>query len=273
MNHVKFLLVVTLAILVFNGTGCNDNGCPADLQNQLTGDVDVTEDSSKISAGIDSSEHRSEIPTEDDFGYYRLVNPGMSNNGAIVILGEDREFCVFDEPSGTCYKLTLANTRWKLIEVSIRKNYESTETVDYSGKNIIYDFIENDKIVISGKIDDTLVFGDFKEGEHSYEYGMMIACPVCLPGPNLTVDGSPSGIGGERYYAAFDDKKMSIYGYKNIGGVVGEDGGRIGGDHYSLGSTFNRIGDPAGGTNDTGNTSVRDNPRILKKSMSTRRRL
>jgi len=224
MNQVKFLLLAILAILAFSGTGCNDDSNAANSQNPLSGtDVDSRMDV-EVPVGTDSSNiSMDDIDIMDNMEFY-LINSGMANNGATVIRGEDGEFCVVDEPLGTCYKLTLADTRWKLIEVSIIKNDESAGTVDYSDKNIIYEFKENDKLIVSGKIDDSLIFEYFKEGEHSYYYGMMIACQLCTPAPNLTISDSPGVVGQGHYVAYFDDTKMHIAGRRLVGWVDGGNG-------------------------------------------------
>jgi hypothetical protein len=267
MNNVKLLLVITLTILAFNGTGCNDFDSKVGSQNSLT-DTDVASgNNGEVHIGIDSSNSNRMDDIDMDDREYHLINIGMANSGAKVIYGEDGELCIVDEPSGTCYKLTLADTRWKLVEVSVTKNRESEEVIDYSVKNIIYEFKGNDKLIVSGKIDDPFVSEDFQEGEHFYYYRMMIGCPVCLPAPNLIIKNLPS----KYYFAYFDDTKMNIVGESFVGWVDRGDGLIIGGDRYWLEYNFKRLGDQVGETDGSSNTSVRDNPRILKKSISTRR--
>jgi hypothetical protein len=40
---------------------------------------------------------------------------------------------------------TLIGTKWKLTQVSIAKDYQQPEIVDYAKKNIVYDFQRNNK--------------------------------------------------------------------------------------------------------------------------------
>jgi hypothetical protein len=193
-----------------------------------------------------SSEHRGD---NDMF----LLNCGLSNDFATVIYGEDGELCIFDEPSGTCYKMTLADTRWKLIEVSATKNHVSKEVIDYSGKNIVYEFNGNDKLIVSGKIDAPFVSEDFKEGEHSYRYRMSAGCNACDPGPNFMIDSK------NIYSACFGDEKMYISYFFSMEISIGE-------NHYNnLFYKFQRLGNQSGGTDDSSNVSVREPPRILRK--------
>jgi len=50
--------------------------------------------------------------------------------------------------------------KWKLTEVSIWKNYQLLEVIDYSSENIIYDFKKNNKLTITGNISDDLFVFD-----------------------------------------------------------------------------------------------------------------
>jgi len=113
-----------------------------------------------------------------------------------------------------CYNKNnaLQGTKWKLIEVSIAKNYQQSEIIDYSEKKIIYEFQENNKLVITGNIDDLFIFDDFQKGEHFYEYSKPNVCPTCLPGPNLKIDEKGS------YYCLIDleNEVMRISGFSKI---------------------------------------------------------
>jgi len=123
---------------------------------------------------------------------------------------------------------------WKLIEVSITKNYESseTETVGYSERNIVYKFQENGKLIVSGEVGDIFIFDDFKEGEHSYAYSELYMCPTCMPGPNLAVDRFPFEWAYDwLYYLLFNDD----------GTMVIHRGADIEGDYYSCGKTFIKL--------------------------------
>jgi hypothetical protein len=171
MKQLRVFIVTGLALGLLLAVGCGDEASSgstnhSDIKPSITDNVDVNEDSGEVYTSVDSSKHRGDT---DLF----LINCGMTlNDGADVIRGEDGEHCIVDEQSGTCYKMTLAGTRWKLINVMIKKykskeEYESTEEIDCSGKNIIYEFKGNDKLVVSGRIGGSFVYEDFTEGEHS----------------------------------------------------------------------------------------------------------
>lgn len=72
--------------------------------------------------------------------------------------------------------------KWQLLEVSISINYQESKIIDFSNDNIIYDFNDNNILVVKGFIpDDLFVFDNFREGEHSYAYQMqMFVRLVCL---------------------------------------------------------------------------------------------
>jgi hypothetical protein len=114
---------------------------------------------------------------------------------------------------------TLADTRWKLIEVWILKDNDyPAEIIDYSEKNIIYDFQGNDTLVVTGKTDSLFIFDYFKEGEHFYEYRALNVCPLCTPGPNLSIDKPPLGQSDGNYFALLNGEKLEITGDTYIGG-------------------------------------------------------
>jgi hypothetical protein len=110
----------------------------------------------------------------------------------------------------------LAGTRWKLIETSIYKNSQQHEITDYSAQNIIYEFQENGKLVVSGVIDDSLgLFNDFSEGEHFYEYRRLLMCPTCLPGKNFALNrplDEPFNENGCYFLLYFCDGPMKVRG-------------------------------------------------------------
>ena len=81
--------------------------------------------------------------------------------------------------------------RWKLIEIDIWYNHSKIRTIDYSENTIIYDFQENNKLVITGDIDESFVFDDFREGKHFYRYNMLFTCSICEPGENLMLANLP----------------------------------------------------------------------------------
>ncbi|MDR1182543.1 MAG: hypothetical protein LBL13_11250 [Bacteroidales bacterium] len=133
--------------------------------------------------------------------------------------------------------------KWKLLEVSIYKNYKPFETIDYAGENIIYDFRSTNKLIVSGNVpDDLFVFDNFQPGQHHYKYKDMIDCPTCFPGTNLSIK---QGLGKseELYYCLIDldNGTMQIGEDKVIGGKISENGGRTGGDFYTWGKSFIKI--------------------------------
>jgi hypothetical protein len=103
--------------------------------------------------------------------------------------------------------------RWKLMEVSVGRNYQNPEKIDYSKSNIIYDFRENNKLITTGGIHDSLfIFDYFKDGEHFYEYSELNTCSTCLPSPNLKIDRPEPGQLDGVYFCSIDSDKgtMSI---------------------------------------------------------------
>ena len=172
------------------------------------------------------------------------------NGGGSPVLG-DTEQTQGDSPLPTDSSdnaKTLAGTRWKLIEVSIIENSNyPAELIDYSEKNIIYEFQGNDKLVITGKTDSLFIFDYFEEGEHFYEYIELNVCPLCAPdnlstpGPNLSIDRPPLGQGDGRYFAKLEDGKLKIAGDTYVGGVKHENGLIEGATHYHWGKTFIKL--------------------------------
>ena len=103
--------------------------------------------------------------------------------------------------------------QWKLIEVRHTINGTQSDTTDYSKENIIFDFQENNKLIVTGNIPDVLVvFDDFQEGEHFYEYSNPEVCPLCLPIANLAIDEPELGSEERRYFCSvpLDKKTMEI---------------------------------------------------------------
>ena len=123
--------------------------------------------------------------------------------------------------------------KWKLIEGSVSVNHSQPDITDYSKENIIFDFQENNRLVVTGRMPSVLdVFDDFQEGEHFYEYLNLEVCPTCLPGANLFIDKPRLGQEDGRYYCLvdLDNKTMEIGGGKVIGGVIDDAGLATGGD-------------------------------------------
>jgi hypothetical protein len=74
--------------------------------------------------------------------------------------------------------------KWKLMKIMSREESDwMFDTVDYSNENIIYEFRNNNKLVINGYVEN-----DFSPGEHYYSYQQLNVCPTCTPGPNLIID-------------------------------------------------------------------------------------
>ena len=103
--------------------------------------------------------------------------------------------------------------KWKLVEVSINKNfdYENREIIDYSSNNIIYEFLSDNKLIITGSVPDSLsLFDDFKEGVHFYDYRKPDF--TCAPAPNLSIAISDINRQGKHYCcdAPLDKQTMGI---------------------------------------------------------------
>ena len=137
--------------------------------------------------------------------------------------------------------------RWNLVEVSVRENDALPYPTDYSKENIIFDFQENNKLVVTGPIPDVIaVFDDFKAGEHFYEYIKQNICPTCKPGPNLFIDKLALGSWERIYFCIvpLDEKTMKIQIIdKVIGGVIDENGWLSGGESYSFEKKFIKLND------------------------------
>jgi len=123
--------------------------------------------------------------------------------------------------------------KWKLQSISIAKDYQEPEITDYSKRNIIYEFLENGKLVVTGSIPDLFIFDDFYEGEHFYEYQKPNVCPTCLPGPNLLIDTSESGQAEGAYYCLIDLSNKTM--------KIGNDGKEIEGVFLKLDKIFVKL--------------------------------
>lgn len=131
--------------------------------------------------------------------------------------------------------------QWKLLEVIVNVNYSQlVDTTDYSTEDIIFDFQENNKLVVTGNIPDVLfVFDDFQEGEHFYKYNVWDNCtPGDPPDFNLRID---TDIENYSCNALLDKEIMHIGTYKHIGGTIGDDGLLTGSDFYIYFFTFIKL--------------------------------
>ena len=133
---------------------------------------------------------------------------------AVVLLavGCDKET---EEPKN--WNRAAITGQWKLIESSVSVNHSQPDITDYSKENIIFNFQENNKLVVTGHIPDILgLFDDYQEGEHFYEYRKLNVCPTCLPGPNLFIDKPELGNWERAYFctALSDEETMGILAEK-----------------------------------------------------------
>lgn len=122
----------------------------------------------------------------------------------------------------------LAGTSWKLIDVLIYKNNDQEEMINYSEKNITYEFHENYKLIVSDKTDNLFIFDNFKEGEHFYKY---YKHNDCLDGCMLDISNNLT-IDSDKKYTLYlyGDARMDISGNKFIGE-----------DFYEWGKTFIKV--------------------------------
>jgi len=129
----------------------------------------------------------------------------------------------------------LDGTSWKLSMVTISENYQPFDTIDYSKRNIIYEFQGNNKLVITGKTDSLFIFYHFQEGEHFYRYEELYGCPTCLPGPNLLMDNPKNGHLHYNcgYYANLENDTLRIGRQEAIGMEIDETGLWNGSVNYS----------------------------------------
>jgi hypothetical protein len=132
--------------------------------------------------------------------------------------------------------------RWKLIEVSVRVNFLQPETTDYSDEKIIFDFQNNNKLVVTGFIPDVLVvFDDFQPGEHFYAY-TPYECGACPPPCNLLIDDRRwEQVYGYDCKVSLDEETMNIVGYIPFGGIIDDNSLVTGGDIYSFEKRFIKL--------------------------------
>ncbi|MDR2147252.1 MAG: hypothetical protein LBE91_12415 [Tannerella sp.] len=102
--------------------------------------------------------------------------------------------------------------RWKLVSFTV--NYSQPETFDYSKENIIFDFQENDTLVVTGPwLPQSGVFDDIWSGEYLYWFSSPNvpsgSDPPQYPVSNLDIHVDDMVFG---YYcrASLDEKTMSI---------------------------------------------------------------
>lgn len=116
----------------------------------------------------------------------------------------------------------LEKTIWQLIEVSIIKEGHLFEHIEPSEENIVYDFQEGDKLIISGNTAYLSVFDSvglpisdfFRNGEHVYNYRKLEECPTCYPGPdpNLIIDNRDDPWAWHYCLVSLDNRRMEITG-------------------------------------------------------------
>ena len=152
--------------------------------------------------------------------------------------------------SEECEKLFSDNIigRWNLIEVSVWVNRSLLDSIDYSKENIIFDFQENNKLVVSGDIPDVVVvFDDFQAGEHFYSFqtANVPNCRYAIPGPNLSIDETMLWREGRGYFCTIllsDEKTMRISKMdKVIGEVIDENSSLTGAVSYSWEKKFIKL--------------------------------
>ena len=84
--------------------------------------------------------------------------------------------------------------QWKLNHIYVIVEETQRYTINYSDKNVIFDFQENNKLVVHGSIPNDLgLFDDFQEGEHFYEYRRPEVYTYSSPGTNLFIDNPELG--------------------------------------------------------------------------------
>jgi hypothetical protein len=229
--------MLALAVLVFYGMGCNDNGGKSPLGDGYRlplGSGDVA-----------------------DNGVPETGEGGGSDVGIGWVCGEtpvDAELCGCNRlfPTGrSANGLKLIGTTWKLIEFA-----QSGTTIDYSEKNIIYDFHENGStLIVSGL--GSLMLDKLTDGEHFYYFDDDDFWYGCLCGPvtNLYVDESATAILNAEGTYCSDSYNEGCYS-----AVLECDGTMTVEWRYSPGhwvGTFvktNRVSHPS---------SIRDSPRTL----------
>jgi hypothetical protein len=105
--------------------------------------------------------------------------------------------------------------RWKLIESSCSLNNSQPETTDHSKENIIFDFQENNKLVITGPIpNDRIDFYYFQAGYYWYGFSSPNCgeCGCDPPDTNLSTDWDDM-VFSHYCRPSFDEKTMEISGH------------------------------------------------------------
>ena len=114
--------------------------------------------------------------------------------------------------------------RWKLIKLTVNGYSRPYEEIDYSEKDIIYEFQKNGILVITGETDDIFVFNDFKEGEHTYAYRETTPNPLAGMARNLAIDKSSLEFESDwRYIAYLPDETMVISRNTIMSGEIDDD--------------------------------------------------
>ena len=137
--------------------------------------------------------------------------------------------------------------KWRLVEVSILKDNDyPAEKIDYSAKDMIYVFMNNNRFYVVGMPDSLFVFDNFKRGQDNYyEYYEPNVCPTCTPGPNLFVNSSIADKSVDtrnKYFANLNGDTLTIVGDKYVGQVVGDDTVKAGIiNHYHWGKTLIKL--------------------------------
>ena len=91
---------------------------------------------------------------------------------------------------------------WKLLLLT-----QETDSLECSDKNVIYEFREDGKLIVTGS-------DDLTEGEHTYEYKKLNVCQNCPTIPNMRIDDD-----GELFcYANLQIQRMVISGQKTENG-------------------------------------------------------
>ena len=99
--------------------------------------------------------------------------------------------------------------KWKLIAVY----YWDWEplTLDYSQNGIIYDFNENNELIVFGEIENIDDYRGHEKGKHSYKV-LPIPVPAdCLPSPQIEIDSETHGFSfGWVFYDFYEGSAMHL---------------------------------------------------------------
>ena len=99
---------------------------------------------------------------------------------------------------------------WKLSKVGIVDGYYQQSETDYSGKNIVYEFQKNNKLVVTSS-----TLGKLQTKKYSYKYQKLNVCPTCIPAQNLQIDKI-------KYYCLIENGVMRISSFIKDENVVDE---------------------------------------------------